>query len=543
MAAEIMASFVLANNFMFCKHGYEYCGHCGCDHAYVNDNFLTMDLSALEARLSEYGNTAGLLPREPLSIAGQFTTINKESGPNGAACKAHSREDCQDCFNWDKIIREQLMKKLTGKVSKSEASKAKLDDRGRIIGLLRSMGVTFPEQTKLPTNTLEKRLDVALNCAQFASNYSAKFPLNFGKYPTWKGKSIFDGVRRGNGVEALEADRTRSEGRGREPPALYVNAFTDLRQTVLNLAKHCDDGITVHIFENHEQTECIAVRILSVQALDDKTPVFSLIYALGSSQSSSDDVINFVCARMRGKIMRTYCTAEEQAMLRKILFMNSERVSSDFRPKLEPYERNFKISFLLPVGPLSQIDIGKLTSDTGCAICGKKTTSRCTGCLSVSYCGQACQKAHWKEHKGFCRTIRGGKWTSVKFTTQLQTPEGEPLFVTSINFSSSTPTPICGPGIPVVTPPNVHGDNAFLVKIQRPGSVVARDDDTAAMMVYDRNRSFQGYITPRENPGGYAQVLSLLAGGRAKIYRWAKRTDDWVLNVCLDRAPATNPPW
>ena len=96
-----------------------------------------------------------------------------------------------------------------------------------------------------------------------------------------QGKSIFDGVRRGNGVEALEADRLRSEGRGREPPALYVNAFTDLRQTVrsfeylryfapserviqvLNLAKHCDDGITVHIFENHEQTECIAVRVRS----------------------------------------------------------------------------------------------------------------------------------------------------------------------------------------------------------------------------------------------------------------------------------------
>ena len=61
MAAEIMASFVLANNFMFCKHGYEYCSHCGCDHAYVNDNFLTMNLPALDARLSEYGNTAGLL--------------------------------------------------------------------------------------------------------------------------------------------------------------------------------------------------------------------------------------------------------------------------------------------------------------------------------------------------------------------------------------------------------------------------------------------------------------------------------------------------
>lgn len=78
------------------------------------------------------------------------------------------------------------MKKITGKVSKSEASNAKLDDREQIIGLLKSMGVTFPKNTKLPTNTLEKRLDAALNCAQFASNYSGKFPLNCAKLPAWK---------------------------------------------------------------------------------------------------------------------------------------------------------------------------------------------------------------------------------------------------------------------------------------------------------------------------------------------------------------------
>lgn len=33
-------------------------------------------------------------------------------------------------------------------------------------------------------------------------------------------------------------------------------------------------------------------------------------------------------------------------------------------------------------------DIGALTKDTGCVVCGKKGASMCSGCHKVAYCGK-----------------------------------------------------------------------------------------------------------------------------------------------------------
>lgn len=126
-----------------------------------------------------------------------------------------------------------------------------------------------------------------------------------------------------------------------------------------------------------------------MHALDDKTPLLCLIYATGSAKAPVQDTLDFVQAQVKtGYMVQIKCTTQEQALLRKLLFQNSKMIASDFKPALEPYEKNFKASFVMPIAPLSQVDIGKLTNDAGCAVCGKRTTSRCTGCLSVAYCGQ-----------------------------------------------------------------------------------------------------------------------------------------------------------
>ncbi|KAL1661906.1 hypothetical protein GGF50DRAFT_104764 [Schizophyllum commune] len=283
------------------------------------------------------------------------------------------------------------------------------------------------------------------------------------------------------------------------------------------------------------------MRILDVRALDDKTPVLSLIYATGTSNAPIQDTLGFIQAHAeQGYIVRIKCTTQEQALLRKLLFINSEKVSPDFKPQREEYEKNFQSSFLLPVRVLSQVDIGKLTSDTGCAVCGNKTTSRCTGCLSIAYCGQACQKAHWKEHKGFCKTIRGGTWRTMTFGQHFQVG-GQIMSAVSINHSSGKAnTPINKKNEP---PANVHGDKLFLVKIQRP--LVPDLTPQAMMMVYDRNRTFEGYIIRRDNTGVYEEALAQMPYGtqKLKIYRWAKRVGDWQLSVCLDREPEQVPQW
>ena len=47
---------------------------------------------------------------------------------------------------------------------------------------------------------------------------------------------------------------------------------------------------------------------------------------------------------------------------------------------------------------------GAPATDPPCAACGKSPArSRCGRCRAVRYCGPACQRAHWKEHKAQCK--------------------------------------------------------------------------------------------------------------------------------------------
>ena len=44
-----------------------------------------------------------------------------------------------------------------------------------------------------------------------------------------------------------------------------------------------------------------------------------------------------------------------------------------------------------------------------CAHCASKSQAKlklCGGCKTAAYCSAACQKAHWKGHKGMCRSVQ-----------------------------------------------------------------------------------------------------------------------------------------
>lgn len=87
-----------------------------------------------------------------------------------------------------------------------------------------------------------------------------------------------------------------------------------------------------------------------------------------------------------------FASFEEQKLLSKLLAQNSKLVPAEYvesfkRSRLE--QDHYKATFLLPLGPLSFEDIGKLNSDTGYVVCGEKTASRCSQCQSASYCGSS----------------------------------------------------------------------------------------------------------------------------------------------------------
>jgi len=41
-----------------------------------------------------------------------------------------------------------------------------------------------------------------------------------------------------------------------------------------------------------------------------------------------------------------------------------------------------------------------------CKVCSATPATPCGGCGAVSYCGKECQKTHWKEHKGKCKSYK-----------------------------------------------------------------------------------------------------------------------------------------
>lgn len=152
----------------------------------------------------------------------------------------------------------------------------------------------------------------------------------------------------------------------------------------------------------------------------------------------------------------------------------------------------------------------------------------------------ACQKAHWKEHKAFCRSVRDGTWTTYTFSDSISFG-GQKLFTTSLNFQSSVKSQTGGETAKGDAPANVHEDKAFLVKLQRPLS--DQQKFRFPIMVYDRNRSFQGHIAPEDNVSTWDAIVAQMPPSKLKIYRWAKRVSDWQLSLCLDREPSETPQW
>jgi hypothetical protein len=130
------------------------------------------------------------------------------------------------------------------------------------------------------------------------------------------------------------------------------------------------------------------VQILNVYSVGRDTPLILLAYISATAHEPIEKTHEFIQEQMKtGSVGQITATRQEQALLRRLFYLNSTKIAPAYKPDLRPYEKGFRTCFLLPVGPLSQMDIGKLTNDPGCALCGEKTTSRCSSCLSMSYCG------------------------------------------------------------------------------------------------------------------------------------------------------------
>lgn len=120
-------------------------------------------------------------------------------------------------------------------------------------------------------------------------------------------------------------------------------------------------------------------------------------------------------------------------------------------------------------------------------------------------------------------------------------------FTTLVMNKNATPDELLKRTPPSSTdgpPPNIHGTTPFIVKIQVP--VIGNKELALSMMVYDRQRSFTGYIVQITDPDAYARIeATVMMRGimGLKMYRWAKMVADWTLEICLDVEPKEAMQW
>lgn len=70
----------------------------------------------------------------------------------------------------------------------------------------------------------------------------------------------------------------------------------------------------------------------------------------------------------------------------------------------------------------------RASRETECSHCGKaKTTMTCSACLGVRYCGVACQKRHWAQHKPACARALPASPTLLNAAALAKRRPGAPL--------------------------------------------------------------------------------------------------------------------
>ncbi|KAG7091274.1 hypothetical protein E1B28_010323 [Marasmius oreades] len=500
--------------------------------------------------------------RPPLSNALVLALDSGKKDPSGLIlyqCRLHNTTNCKTCFDWINLAIANLKKASTrGNVIAIEAT------REEKLGFLSSMGVELSPNTRLPEEAVDKRLRGAIDGAQYFYSVIDEVPVNPASFPMWsktdpENKPLVLAVRRGNFAEVT----AMLKARGENPFPLYQNAFMDVRQTLMTLGKHFDDGHPEAVLQDKGHDYAICMRVLEVRKVALDVPMFVVTYGRGAHNqplSPTFGWISDVIARSQSNSTKIgfpqiISTPEEQNLLLSILQVNSKRLSADYVPDLRKTEKRFMVSFFLPIGPLSQLDIGKLANCSGCIVCGNKTISKCSGCLSVEYCGRDCQKLHWKEHKPMCVSLKGGTWHTVTVSTEApeiriaSLLEGKPLVANYLNnqnpfhpsaYKSKTEVQSADP---TSLPPNIHGDRPFLVKIQCPFNPVLRSLG-GSMLIYDRQRSFHAHFSAADDQATYDEAMKQPGmATQLKIYRWAKRVGDCQLSICFDRPPSKDPLW
>lgn len=143
-----------------------------------------------------------------------------------------------------------------------------------------------------------------------------------------------------------------------------------------------------------EISSCFLLQVLDIYNIKNDIPLFFIKYkelCPNKGQTLSDLISSFKTED--DPIVVNMSDLEHHAML-KLFHNNARRLHSKYQEKNEEDKSILKASFVLPLCPIGMLDLGKLTKDAGCEVCGEKNFSRCGQCLAVSYCSSGKFQIH-----------------------------------------------------------------------------------------------------------------------------------------------------
>jgi hypothetical protein len=155
--------------------------------------------------------------------------------------------------------------------------------RQELLVQLAAIGVALPKGTKMPNDSLEKRLGQALDASQAFTDVITSLPFDPTSLDTWssstQSKTLLEAVQRGNLIEAMRNAASfklrMASSPGTPPVEQGEDTFMEVRQCMLQFAKHWEDGTSIFVLQDKAQESgmilrvCYIIIITSVQTYAD----------------------------------------------------------------------------------------------------------------------------------------------------------------------------------------------------------------------------------------------------------------------------------
>lgn len=150
--------------------------------------------------------------------------------------------------------------KMKAAIKQQQSSGVALEtNRAEKLGMLIAMGVELSPATRLPDKEIINKLYGAIDTSQAFNKVTDAKILDPSSLPVWsasQSKSVYESVRRGNLAEAM-----RNYAHGDEAFPLYQNAFLDVRQTLMSLARNWDNGLSYAVLQDKNNDFAICMRV------------------------------------------------------------------------------------------------------------------------------------------------------------------------------------------------------------------------------------------------------------------------------------------